>query len=144
MSRPLSWLKTSQERNQQVIKDIEAGSEPRFTAETKSIVKGEVEWLPDMFCVGVHLNDDEGEWRVLAEVIGPHPPAPAQVARIRENVAERTPRPVELFVWFRSNTVVTHEKHMSYQEFTKATAEKRLMKLPTVMGKGLKPPEPAQ
>jgi D-amino peptidase len=31
MARPFSWLKTSQARNQQVIKDIEAGSEPRLT-----------------------------------------------------------------------------------------------------------------
>jgi hypothetical protein len=113
-------------------------------AELRNLVKEEVEKFPDVFCIGVHLNDEGGDWRVLAEVVGPHPPTPAQVEKVRKGVAERTPRPVELFLWFRSNTVVTNEGHLSYEEFTKETKEIRLKRLRTRTRKGLKPSSPTE
>jgi hypothetical protein len=45
-------------------------------------------------------------------------------------ISQRSPRPVDTSIWFRSDAVVTPNGYSSYEKFTEGTRKKRIEGLP--------------
>jgi len=101
----------------------------------KAIVRQEVAQVTNLFPVDVHVNEEKGTWRALAEIVGPQVPKPDQVTTIQQAVAKRFPLPVEVVVWFKNDVVVTANGYAAFKEFTKSTLEKRIESIPDIFRK---------
>ena len=101
----------------------------------RRIVAEELRGIPDLDCLGVHIHGGEGDvpWRVLAEVVGPRPPAPDTVAAMQSSVSSRSSRELELSFWFRSEVVVSPDGYDSFRDFTRPTFEQRMQTLPQIL-----------
>ena len=115
--------------NYDSIKDMELV--PRL----KALLTEEVARVTQLFTIDVHINEEKGTWRALAEVVGPQAPKPGQVVAIQKAVAKRFAHPVEVYMWFKNDFVVTGDGYAAFDEFTKATQEKRIESLPGIFGK---------
>ena len=93
--------------------------------ELKKIIDEEVQRVPNLFVTDVHINEKKGKWQALAEVVGPIAPGPDQVAAIQAAVVHRFPHPVEVYAWFKLDTVITPDGYSAFSEFTQSTLERR-------------------
>ena len=103
----------------------------------QNLVKEEVEHIPNLFVTNVHINEAKGTWRALAETVGPRAPQPDQVATIKKAVAQRFPHPVEVFVWFKLDAVISKGGYTSFNDFTKESLKNRTEMLPHIFKKNL-------
>lgn len=101
----------------------------------KALLTEEVARVTQLFTIDVHINEEKGTWRALAEVVGPQAPQPGQVVAIQKAVAKRFAHPVEVYMWFKNDFVVSGDGYAAFDEFTKATQEKRIESLPGIFGK---------
>ena len=115
--------------NYDSIKDMELV--PRL----KALLTEEVARVTQLFTIDVHINEEKGTWRALAEVVGPQAPQPGQVVAIQKAVAKRFVHPVEVYMWFKYDFVVSGDGYAAFDEFTKTTQEKRIESLPGIFGK---------
>jgi uncharacterized hydrophobic protein (TIGR00271 family) len=98
----------------------------------KTIVTEEVEKISNLFTTEVHIHEEKGNWRVLAEVVGPVAPEPYKVDAIQTAVAMRFPHPVRVYIRFRLDTVITSEGYTSYNAFILPTRDRRTRDIFTI------------
>jgi uncharacterized hydrophobic protein (TIGR00271 family) len=106
--------------NYDTIKDL------KLVPRLQAIVKGEVARTTKLFTVDVHINEEKGTWRALAEVVGLRAPESSQVAIIQNAVAMRFTHPVEVYLWYKNEFVATASGYSTYNELTEPMREKRI------------------
>lgn len=91
----------------------------------EKVTKQEIEQMPDMFVTNVDATLKGGDWFVRVEVVGRKIISPKEVRRIEKNVSKNTRHQVNIYVWSRSELMVTNQQFSSVEDFTKKLIEKR-------------------
>ncbi len=86
----------------------------------------EIETFPDMFAVNVDAARTENGWGIRAEVVGPEVLKPAQILAIENAVSKASGQKATLHAWCRVELMVTGDRFVSREGFTKEQVEKRL------------------
>ena len=107
-------------------------AEIKLVPKIMAIVKEEVSRATKLFAVDVHINEQKGLWRVLAEVVGSQAPEPEQVAAIQTAVASRFPHPVDVYLWYKHQYVIGPQGSTSYKGLTDPILKQRVEWLPQV------------
>ena len=89
-------------------------------------IKDEIEKLKNMFAVSVDAAKIGGRWAVRAEVVGPEVLKPSQVLAIEKAVRKATGEKMTLHAWCRVELVVTGDRFVTREGYTKEQVEKRL------------------
>lgn len=87
----------------------EAGLARRDAVE--QTVRDAVQATPDRFVAAVDAVENDGEWRVRAEVVGPKLPTPAEIRAVEEGASKQVGAPVHLSVWARAEVQVNAERY---------------------------------
>ncbi|MDY6955136.1 MAG: hypothetical protein SWE60_26840, partial [Thermodesulfobacteriota bacterium] len=87
--------------------------------------KEQIESLADMFATNIDAVLKDGQWSVRAEVVGPEIMKPKEVREIERNVSRVVRHQVNLYVWCRSELMVTKEAYSSMEDFTRQFMEKK-------------------
>jgi uncharacterized hydrophobic protein (TIGR00271 family) len=74
-------------------------------------VRDGIQAVPDRFAAAVDAIEQDGGWRVRAEVVGPKLPTPAEVRAVEERAAAAVSAAVRLSVWARAEAQVTAERY---------------------------------
>ena len=74
-------------------------------------VRDGIQAVPDRFAAAVDAVEQDGGWRVRAEVLGPTLPTPAEVRAVEERAAGAVGAPVRLSVWARAEVQVNAERY---------------------------------
>jgi hypothetical protein len=101
----------------------------------RELIRDEVGRLPEVVPLGVHFHVQEDLWRVLVEVVGPRPVTRDELAALQQKAAEYASEPIELSVWYKAETVITADGFSSFEDFTRATLQKRIETLPKILGR---------
>jgi hypothetical protein len=81
--------------------------------------KTQIELIANMFATSVDAMLQGGEWFVRAEVVGPKMISPKQVRGIEKDVSRIVRHQVNIYVWCRSELMVTKNQYSSVEDFTK-------------------------
>ena len=87
--------------------------------------KEQIEGAANMFATNVDAILKDGQWSVRAEVVGPKMMTPGQVRQIERDVSKIVRHQVNIYVWCRSELMVTKEAYSSVKDFTKEMMEKK-------------------
>ncbi|MFN8600229.1 MAG: DUF389 domain-containing protein [Candidatus Binatia bacterium] len=74
-------------------------------------VRDAVQSSPERFVAAVDAVEQDGGWRVRAEVVGPKLPTPADVRAAEESASRKVGARVELSVWARAEAQVNAERY---------------------------------
>ncbi len=74
-------------------------------------VRDAVQTTPERFVAAVDAVEQDGAWRVRAEVVGPKLPTPADVRAAEESASRKVGARVELSVWARAEAQVNAERY---------------------------------
>ena len=87
----------------------EAGLARRDAVE--QAVRDAVQSSPERFVAAVDAVEQDGAWRVRAEVVGPKLPTPADIGAVEESTSRKVGAPVKLSVWARAEAQVNAERY---------------------------------
>lgn len=91
----------------------------------ENLTRKDIEELGNLFPTNVDALNREGEWYVRAEVVGPKPLTPSEVAEVERRVSKAVRSQINLHILFRSEIVVTKKEYLSVQGFTERAIRKR-------------------
>ena len=74
-------------------------------------VREAVQAAPERFVAAVDAVEQDGAWRVRAEVVGPKLPTPVEIRTVEESASRRVGAPVKLSVWARAEVQVNAERY---------------------------------
>jgi uncharacterized hydrophobic protein (TIGR00271 family) len=101
-------------------------------------VREALQKFPEMFVTNVDALSSGEEWAVRVEAVGTRVPGAKDLVQVEKAVSHKVHRPTKIYLWFKSEVMVTREGLASVEDFTR----KRLQEL----GKGRiedKPAHPA-
>ena len=67
-------------------------------------------------------------------MVEPRPVTQDELLALQSDVAEYAPRPIELSVWYKAETVISANGLSSYKNYTRQTLQERIETLPEVFG----------
>jgi len=79
--------------------------------QVEQAVRDGIQAVPDRFAAAVDAVEQDGGWRVRAEVLGPKLPTPAEVRVVEERASAAVGAPVRLSVWARAEAQVDAERY---------------------------------
>lgn len=104
-------------------------SEVARLPEIEKIVRQSITELTETMPIHVHFNFEGGQRRILAEVAGPHPVLPQNVARVQERLAQEFGSSTEVNLWYRNEYIINEGGYTTYEELTDPELSKRRMLL---------------
>lgn len=82
-------------------------------------IRHEMAGFSDVFFHRCHLRYAKDQWKALLETSGLRPLQPRELEQIRSRVVDKYNQPLEVYAWFRFETVVTPDGYSSYEDFIK-------------------------
>jgi uncharacterized hydrophobic protein (TIGR00271 family) len=82
-------------------------------------VREEFKKFSDIFLTNVDAVHQGDNWSVRVEAVGARPISGTEVARLERAVSRRVDKPIKIYLWFRSEVMVTDEGYTSVDEFTR-------------------------
>ena len=87
--------------------------------------KEQIEGAANMFATNIDAALKDGQWSVRAEVVGPNMMTPKEVRQIERDVSRIVRHQVNIYLWCRSELMVTKEAYSSVEDFTKQMMEQK-------------------
>ncbi|MDY6987246.1 MAG: DUF389 domain-containing protein [Thermodesulfobacteriota bacterium] len=100
-------------------------SELTLQKRIEKTTKAQIEGGANMFATNIDAALKDGQWSVRAEVVGPTMMTPKEVRQIEREVSRIVRHQVNIYVWCRSELMVTKEAYSSVEDFTKQMIEQK-------------------
>lgn len=84
--------------------------------------------FPDLIITNVDALGSEKEWAVRVEAVGTRVLTARDLAQLEKSVSQKVHRPTRIYLWFRSEVMVTREGLSSVEDFTRKRLQERLVK----------------
>ncbi len=78
---------------------------------------------PDVFPVNVNYILKEDHWKILVEAVGARVMTPKDVVEINRKVSADVAQPLKIYIWTRTDAVVTEKGFASFEDFTRKEVE---------------------
>jgi uncharacterized hydrophobic protein (TIGR00271 family) len=105
-----SYFGKADGQTRRLIDDIDLAVQRKFTE------------MPNTFPVEIYHTILENRWDILVEVMGPKVLTPADVKSIEADIRRLVPKPLNLYIWSRADTLINNE---GYQSFTTITEKRK-------------------
>ncbi len=90
-------------------------------------VRDALQKFPELFITNVDALGSEKEWAVRVEAVGTRVLAARELAQLEKLVSQKVHRPTRIYLWFRSEVMVTREGLSSVEDFTRKRFKERLV-----------------
>lgn len=102
-------------------------SEYESLATLEQRIRDAINQALDVIPTHVHFNIDNGQNRVLVEVVGPNPVSPEDAKMVQQLLSENqiNERPLELNFWYRNEFVVTPAGYTTFRDIAAPEARQR-------------------
>ncbi|RJR44153.1 MAG: DUF389 domain-containing protein [Deltaproteobacteria bacterium] len=102
-------------------------------------VRAALQKYPDLFITNVDALASGEEWAVRVEAVGTRVLGVRELAQMEKSVSQKVHRPTKIYLWFRSEVMVTREGLSSVEDFTRKRLQEQSAKEPP-KDKRLSPP----
>ena len=87
------------------------------------IIKSKFEHYKWLFLLNIHKKFDGEKIDVLLEAVGTDPMTPVEISRLEKEVSEEISRDINLYMWYKSEVVVTGDGYKSFEEYNELNVE---------------------
>ncbi len=87
------------------------------------IIKSKFEHYNWLFLLNIHKKFDGEKIDVLLEAVGTDPMTPVEISRLEKEVSEEISRDINLYMWYKSEVVVTGDGYKSFEEYNELNVE---------------------
>ena len=83
-----------------------------------SFIKAEMNKIPNIFPVNIHIDASQSVWEILVEAVGTRVLSTGELSKLEATVSKKIQKPIRLFVWLKQEAIISKNGYSSFEDLT--------------------------